>query len=461
MPTEPAASHPSLWRERLWARLPARWQTGRRRVALAGASWSLIGQGGTQLLRLVSMLVLARLLLSPEAFGLVALVNVFISGLEMLSDVGLGPNIVQHPRGEEPAFLRTAFTIQIVRGALLWLVATALAYPFAWFYEEPALGPLILVASLATLIRGTASVEIHVLTRRVALRPVTFVTLGAELVGFAFAVSWAVLAPSVWALVAGTVTSAIAYSAGSHFAARLSPRFGWNPAAAREIVKFGGWVFIATATWFLCSQGERLFLGKIATTADLGNFALAASLSTLPLRYVTQFSGQVMYPLVAAALRADRARGLLDFRRMRLMFVPLALAVAAACVVLGQPVVSLLLGPEYADAGWMVQLLGLRVGFDILTVPVSGLILAAGQSQYSAAQNTLRLVALVVGLQLIVASAGLFWGVVWLVAVGWISFVVSLYAVRRLAPALFATELALFAGFSAASLGLSFAFVRV
>ena len=60
------------------------------------------------MLRLGSTLLLARLL-APQSFGLVALVNVFLGGLEMLTDLGIGLDVVQHKRGDDPKFINTAF----------------------------------------------------------------------------------------------------------------------------------------------------------------------------------------------------------------------------------------------------------------------------------------------------------------------------------------------------------------
>ena len=57
----------------------------------------------------------------PEAFGIMALVNVLIQGLTMFSDVGIEPAIVQHRRGDEPRFYNTAWTVQILRGFVLLL----------------------------------------------------------------------------------------------------------------------------------------------------------------------------------------------------------------------------------------------------------------------------------------------------------------------------------------------------
>ena len=60
-------------------------------------------------------------LLFPEAFGLMALIQTFMIGLAMFSDLGIGPAIIQSDRGEDPDFLNTAWVMQILRGICLWL----------------------------------------------------------------------------------------------------------------------------------------------------------------------------------------------------------------------------------------------------------------------------------------------------------------------------------------------------
>jgi O-antigen/teichoic acid export membrane protein len=97
-----------------------------KRVALRGSAMELAGYAASQGLRLLGNLVLSRLLF-PEAFGLSALVSVFLVGLQLLSDVGLEPCVVQNPRGDERRFLDTVWTIQVVRGALLALLSVVLA----------------------------------------------------------------------------------------------------------------------------------------------------------------------------------------------------------------------------------------------------------------------------------------------------------------------------------------------
>ena len=126
---------------------------GLGRRALRGSLWTVLGFGGAQGLRLASNLILTRLLF-PEVFGVMALIMVVIQGLNNFSDVGVGPAIMQSRRGDDRDFLNTAFTMQAVRGLVLWLACIALAAPIARFYGTPELAWYLPVAGFISVING-------------------------------------------------------------------------------------------------------------------------------------------------------------------------------------------------------------------------------------------------------------------------------------------------------------------
>src|SRR6056297_894581 len=107
-----------------------------RARAIRSTALTVFKFGGANFLRLGSNLILTRILF-PEAFGLMALVAVFLTGLKMFSDFGLNASIIRSARGDDPIFLQTAWTVQILRGIMLWLISVMLAGPVAAFYEEP------------------------------------------------------------------------------------------------------------------------------------------------------------------------------------------------------------------------------------------------------------------------------------------------------------------------------------
>ena len=93
---------------------------------LAAGAWSLAGYAVSQVIRFGSNLIMTRLLV-PEMFGVMAIATIVMVGLAMFSDLGLRQSIVQSRRGDDPAFLNTAWALQILRGLVLWAIALAIA----------------------------------------------------------------------------------------------------------------------------------------------------------------------------------------------------------------------------------------------------------------------------------------------------------------------------------------------
>jgi O-antigen/teichoic acid export membrane protein len=112
-----------------------------KKLAIRGAVWTIASYGTSQILRFGSNLILTRLLI-PDVFGLMALVYVFISGLHLFSDIGIGTSIIQNKRGDDPVFLNTAWTMQVIRGVGLWICSLLIAWPVAAFYAKPNQGSI-------------------------------------------------------------------------------------------------------------------------------------------------------------------------------------------------------------------------------------------------------------------------------------------------------------------------------
>src|SRR4051812_14004421 len=107
--------------------------------------WTTLGYGGVQVLRLLNNVILTRLL-APPIFGIMALVNSIRTGVELLSDVGIVQNIVSNPRGAEPNFQDTAWTLQVTRGIFLAILCLVLAAPLGGFFGSPDLARVLPLA---------------------------------------------------------------------------------------------------------------------------------------------------------------------------------------------------------------------------------------------------------------------------------------------------------------------------
>ncbi|MCR9111333.1 MAG: oligosaccharide flippase family protein, partial [Rhodobacteraceae bacterium] len=220
--------------------------------------FTLGGYALGQVLRLASNLILTRLLF-PEAFGMMALVSVILQGLAMFSDVGVSPAIMQSKRGDDQKFLDTAWTIQVIRGVLLWGVACLLAVPVASIYGEPLLAWILPCAGITLLITGFNPTRIDTANRHLLIGRMTGLDLAVQALTVVIAVVLAWTLQTVWALViSGIISSVLVLLAYNLFLPGQRNRFQWERAAADELISFGKWIFLSTICGFLFTQGDKL-----------------------------------------------------------------------------------------------------------------------------------------------------------------------------------------------------------
>ena len=354
-----------------------------KHTAMKGSLWTLGGYGASQVIRLASNLILAHLLF-PAAFGLMALVNVFMQGLEMLSDIGIGPSVIQNKRGTEPKFLRTAWTLQIIRGLILWLVSVALAKPAAHFFaaRDPLaeqLTTVLPVAGLMALLGGFASTSLFTLNRKMEMRKLTIVTLGPQVVTLMVSIAWAFIDRSVWAIVAGGLAGSLARLVMSH-AINPGPRdrMGWDAEAARELEKFGRWVFASTLVAFLSSNLDRVVLGRLLSLSELGLYSIGMTFARVATQVSTRLTNTVVFPLLSKY--QDQPARLMTFAlRARAAVLWAGGAVCAGFAIFAPSFFDTLYDNRYAGAGRISQWLSLYVWAWILTATIERIPLALGQ----------------------------------------------------------------------------------
>ncbi len=356
-------------------------QLGRR--ATRASVWTMGSMGSMSVMRFGSQLVLAYLLL-PEYFGIIAILRTFLVGIEQVSQVGFRDSIVYHRRGEEPAFLNTAWTVQIVRGFALWGLACAIAKPVADFYsarnpDAAILLWLLPVAGLESINNGLQSIHIFVAERRLNLRVPVMLEWIALAVSILVAGVWAFIEPTVWALAVGPVAGGAVKTVLSHVWLRHEhSRLQWERETVRDLVTFGKWVYLGALTAFVSQQFHVLFLGKVAALAVTGVYQVAWNFVVQSSKPLTMLSNKVMIPFFAEYGRKGK-----DLPVMRTFdkFLPACLVVCVGAFLICPALFGYFYPRTYVDGGYMGRLLAIVVWFMILQhVPRSAL-LSLGHSR--------------------------------------------------------------------------------
>jgi O-antigen/teichoic acid export membrane protein len=369
-----------------------------KKKAIRGAAWTIIGYGTNQILRFGSNLILTRLLM-PEYFGLMAIVNTLLMGIELFSDVGIGQSIIQNKHGEETEFLNTAWTLQIYRGFLVWLLCLAITFPAASIYKEPRLLWLLPIMGFTSIILGFGSTAPALLNRKMNLGKLTIFDVIVQFLSLVVLVGLAFYFRNIYALVIGGLVGALIRAIGSHF---LLPekrnRFAWNRDSLNEMVSFGRWIFIATALMFVAEQADRLILGKLFTLKMLGVYSIAATLANMPREVIKHLSYRVIFPTISHQVELPRATLRAKIIRQRgLILIGFALGLAGL-VSVGDLLIARLYDQRYVEAIWMMPILCSGIWFSVLFYTTSPALLAVGKPLYAAQSNFVRFISISVGL---------------------------------------------------------------
>ena len=368
--------------------------------------WTTFAYGVVQLLRLVNNVILARLL-APQILGLMAIVNAIRTGVELLSDVGILQNIVSNPAGDQPKFYDTAWTMQALRGMLLAAICLLLAVPLSRFFHYPELAAILPVASLFFIFAGFDSTARALAQKQLKVARVSLFEIAIVSVALVAQVTLALITPTVWALVVGgVVNGAVTLIASFLFLPGMRHRIMIDPQSARQLLKFGRWVFFSSIVYFFAMNFDRLYFAKQISLSQLGVYGIARSLADIISLFVMRAGSSVLYPTVAAAGLApvDLRRRLLHGRRTLLAAGAVGVGLFLGLAPL---IVGLLYDPRYSQAAVMLPILCVGVWFGILTSTNDSILMGLSRPAYPALSNAAKLLTYVVGAPLAFYFSGL------------------------------------------------------
>ena len=346
-----------------------------RRIAVGGGL--LVGA------RLVSravdvgaMLVLAHLL-SPKDFGLVAIAMTVIYVVEATLELPVSQALVSL-QSIEPAHYDTAFTLSLLRGLTLGLIVCLISWPFARFYGDARLLPLVCMLCVAPIARGLVSPRLADFSIKLQFAPDFSMEIVGKVVAFVASVTIAVMTRSYWAIAAGTMVAPVAGTITSYVFAPYRPRLSLS--AWSSFSGFLGWYTTAQTISALNWQTDRLMLGKLMTKSDLGLFTAANDTATIP---VMAFISPINRPLLSAfsMLKDEPQRLVQSYQRSANAIVMLGVPILVGESLLAHPAVRLALGAQWKGAAPLLQWLAISLIPALFALPLSPLAMSFGRTK--------------------------------------------------------------------------------
>lgn len=321
--------------------------------------------------RLASTILITRLL-APEIFGLFAIIMSFHIVMLMVTDFGIRTLIITSDHPEDPRFLRTCWTVQIIRGAAIFGLVLLVALGLYLMQQgglsggETVYGAAQLPAALAAsgallLIKGCESVNIHLHARGLHFFRITALSILHAALAPVLTIAIALYHPSIWALVIGNLAAAAVRMILTHLVfPGPGMAFCWDRGHRAHVLRRGVWILGRSGLGVVTSQADRFVLGAFLPAPAFGVYYLARQFFTVPEALVQALHGgfglQVFRRLIALPDRAEmRAR----YYRYRVPMDAVTCLFAGGFLTAGPAVIGLVYDPRYAAAGLILQILGL------------------------------------------------------------------------------------------------------
>lgn len=357
-----------------------------KKKTLQGLLYLGMGKGAGKIISFATTLVLARLL-TPQDYGLMALVMVVVGFLEFFNEIGLGSAIKQRPE-VTPAQLNGSFTLSLLISCALFGLVYLAAPAVAAYYANAGLAPVMRLVALSFIIGALATVSDALLARAMQFKLVAGIEFVMILLqsGITLLLAW--LGHGVWALAWGFVIAQAFKMVCIVGLGQWRPTRLGDIGAALDLIRFGLTVTYSRLTWFLYSNAQTLIIGKTLNAQALGVYSMAESLASLPTGHVTGMVIRVASPMFSK-LQHDLQRLNNALLRMTtgLALINYPVMVGMACT--ARELVPVVLGPQWLAATLPLQVLCL-VGLVKTVDPLlTQALTSTGQVRYTARYTSL------------------------------------------------------------------------
>lgn len=368
---------------------------GYRKDAIKGIGWIGLLRVATRLSTLLKTAILARLL-TPTDFGQFGIVAITLGFFETVTETGVNQVLIQSDRPIHD-ILDSAWVVAIVRGFAISVLIAISARPLTSFFGDPAVFPLILLASLIPAMKGFINPMIVNFYKDLKFdQEFKFrgILLAADLI---VSLSVALATRSALAFIAALLVGGALEVVLSFLWCKVWPKFRYTKTYLAEIVGYGKWITLAGAGYWLSAQLGDLVTGKLFGTASLGIYQAAYKVSTLPVTEISGTINQVAFP-VMSKVKTDKERLIKIFSSTFLSTNAIGIGIAVVIFLFPSLVVSIVLGPQWTAAASILRLLAVFGILRTIESSLQPLFLAVGKPNVPAIGNLLKVAVLAVGL---------------------------------------------------------------
>lgn len=329
-------------------------QSSLRKRTLRALLWNAVQRYGAMSISLVTNIVLARIL-SPDNFGLIGLLTVFITVAGAIVDGGFGSALIQRKKVTQIDY-SSIFWINLAVSVLLTGVLYAAAPAIAGYFNQKILCEILRIESVVIIINAFCVIQTARLTKLLQFKDLAVRTIVAATISSIVAVIMAYSGFGVWSLVVRDILNAAVGAMLLWSLCKWKPTWTFNWESFKSLFKFGSFIFISSVSNTIYLNIQSFIIGHAFSIKELGYYSQAKKLESVSVETTSSVVSQVLFPVYASIADQREYHRQMVRKNVRIITY-LTFPLMMLLIVVAKPLLTILLTEKWASSIPMFQIL--------------------------------------------------------------------------------------------------------
>ncbi len=352
-----------------------------------GAAWMVFLKFSIKGISIVSTVILARLL-TPDAFGLMALASSIYAMVELMRAFGFDTALIQNQNAEREHY-DTAWTMQIIFSLIASATIIAVSNISAEYYGDERLAAILQMMAIVILVSGFNNIGVVEFRKKMTFKKEFLYQVLIKLSGFCVTIPLAWYWRSYWALLIGMLSGNIASLILSYTMQNYRPKITLK--AWRDLLGFSSWLLFNNVLYYINNHSQNFILGKLSGSGVLGLYSISNEMATITTNQIVAPINRAAYPgysQLAHDKTLLKQSYLKVLSHIILIAVPSAVGIAAIAPIF----VPVLLGEKWLETISLIQIISLASVFISINTNSGYIYLALAKQQLTTKLLCLQLV---------------------------------------------------------------------
>ena len=328
-----------------------------KQKTISGMIWSSLQRFGTMGISFISNIILARLL-TPEDYGCIGMLMIFIALSNTFIDGGFGSALIQKKRPTQEDY-STIFYWNIFLSIVLYTLLFFCAPLIGDFYNISLLSKVLQIQGIILIINAFSIIQANQLRKQLKFKTLAKVTLTASIVSVLTAIVMAYMGYGIWSLVVQQIVSSLITTLLYWIYSNWRPIYIFSTKSLKELFGFGSFILLSNLINTFCNNLNGLIIGKFFNASTMGYFTQAKKIENVSSTSIESVISQVTYPvLVEVKDNYERLKNVLKQFNSLLLYVITPLMMLLN--LLATPIIELLLGEKWLPAVPYLEILAFQ-----------------------------------------------------------------------------------------------------